>query len=107
MVSIMPDPKQAHFQKLIADFPESPMGHFSLGKLHLEEGRAQEAVKALTEAVRLAPDYAAALLALGTACAKAGDVERARETFVRAREVALKQNHPSMADEAEQELEAL
>ena len=103
----MVNPREAQFQKMAKDFPTSPHGHFSLGKLYLEEGRYPEAVAALREAVRVAPDFAAGLMALGAACAGARDVAGARDAFTRARDEALKQKHPTLAEEAEQQLAEL
>jgi Flp pilus assembly protein TadD len=103
----MSNPREAQFRKLVADHPHSPMGYFSLGKLYLDEGRCAEALQPLREAVRLAPDYAAALMALGAAYAGAGEVAHARETYESARKVALAQAHPSLADEAQERLAEL
>jgi Flp pilus assembly protein TadD len=103
----MANPREAQFRKLVTDFPDSPMGHFSLGKLYLDEGRWQEAVPLLREALRLVPDYAAALMALGAAYAGAGETAPARETYESARKIALAQSHPSLAEEAEARLAEL
>ncbi|HXX32370.1 MAG TPA: tetratricopeptide repeat protein [Myxococcaceae bacterium] len=93
--------REAQFRKLVEQFPASPMGHFSLGKLLLEQGRYQEAAASLEEATRLDPAYAAALVALGEAQAAAGLPEQARITWTRARARALEQNHPSLAEEVD------
>jgi Flp pilus assembly protein TadD len=103
----MPNPREAQFRQLTVDFPDSPMGHFSLGKLLLEESRFVEAAESFDRAVKLSPDYAAAYLALGTAHAGARQIESAREALERAREVALSQNHATLADEAEDQLREL
>jgi TolA-binding protein len=95
----MADTREQTFQKLVNDFPESPMGHFSLGKLYLEQRRYQDAVKSLENAVRPEPEYVAALVSLGEAKVGAGDVAGARATYGKAHEVALKQNHKGLAEE--------
>jgi Flp pilus assembly protein TadD len=99
--------REAQFRKLVADFPGSPMGHFSLGKLLLDERRYGEAVESLQEAVRLQPEYAAALVALGDALTGAGRRDEARRTLGEARARALAQNHPSLAEEIEERLSGL
>jgi Flp pilus assembly protein TadD len=99
--------REAQFRKLVQDFPLSPMGHFSLGKLLLEQGRYWEAVSSLQEATRLDPGYAAALLALGEAHRGGGQGEEARAVWERARARALEQNHPSLADEIDELLSSL
>jgi TolA-binding protein len=91
--------REAQFRKLVEAFPGSPMGHFSLGKLLLEERRYPEAAASLAEATRLDPGYAAALLALGEAHAGAGQKGAARQVWEQARARALEQNHPSLAEE--------
>lgn len=103
----MDNAREAHFQKMVKDFPTSPLGHFSLGKLYLDEGKAEQAVAPLSEAVRLAPDFAAALLALGNACMRARRLDEARSAFERARDEALKQKHATLAGEAEEQLAEL
>ncbi|WP_205507576.1 tetratricopeptide repeat protein, partial [Myxococcus vastator] len=65
----MSDARLEQFKKMVADFPDSPMSHFSLGKLYLERRQYPEAAHALESAVRLDPTYAAAMVALGDAWA--------------------------------------
>ena len=103
----MSSEREAQFKKLVADFPQSPMGHFSLGKLYLDARRYAEASKALEEAVRLDPQYAAALVALGDAYAGEGRVPEAKEVLTRARTTALGQSHQSLAEEIDARLEDL
>ena len=63
--------REAMFKEMVRQFPDSPMGHFSLGRLLVDEKRWPEAVAALSDAVRLDPTYAAALVALGDTPARA------------------------------------
>ena len=77
--------REQQWKDLVAEFPDSPMGHFSLGKLYLDSSRYQEAAACLAEAAHLDPEYAAALVALGDAFAGQGDAARAREAYGRAR----------------------
>jgi TolA-binding protein len=99
--------REAQFRKLVEQFPESPMGHFSLGKLLLSEGRYREAAVSLENATRLDASYAAALLALGEALAGDGQTQKAREAWERARARALEQKHPSLAEDIEELLSGL
>lgn len=101
------DSRLAQFQQLVRDFPDSPMGHFSLGKLHLERREYAQAARVLEEAVRLDPQYAAALVSLGDAYAGAGETAKAREVLGRARDTALGQSHQSLADEIDDRLRDL
>ena len=101
------DEQEAQYRKRVQDFPASPLTQFALGRFLLERGRFAEAVGPLEEANRLQADYAAALLALGDAYAGAGQTHKARETFERARPVALAQQHPSLAAEVDDRLSEL
>ncbi len=103
----MGNEREAQFRQLVADYPDSPMGHFSLGKLLLDEKRYPEAVQALEDAVKLDPQYAAALVSLGDAYVGAGAPEKAREVLTRARDTALGQNHASLAEEIDERLAEL
>lgn len=96
--------REDQFRKLISDFPTSPMGYLSLGKLLLEERRYDEAADILAQAVKLDPEYAAALVSLGDAQAGAGRTPMARETYALAKAKALSQNHPGLADDIEQRI---
>jgi Flp pilus assembly protein TadD len=91
--------REAQFRQLAANHPSSPMVHLSLGKLLLDERRYPEAVDSLKTAVSLQPDYAAAMVALGDALSGAGRREEARLVLEKARDTALAQNHPSLAEE--------
>jgi TolA-binding protein len=99
--------REAQFRKLVEQFPQSPMGHFSLGKLLLEERRYHEAAESLASATRLDPGYAAALMALGEALSQDGQKEAARAAWEQARARALEQKHPSLAEEIDELLAAL
>ena len=95
------------FRKMAAEFPDSPMAHFSLGRALVEARRYAEAAQALEVATQLDPEYAAALVSLGDAYAGAGRTADARATLTRARDVALAQKHPSLAEEIDERLESL
>ena len=76
--------REAMFKEMIREFPDSPMGHFSLGRLYLDLKRFEESTKCLAEAVRLDATYAAALVALGDAFAGLGNKVEARAAWARA-----------------------
>ncbi|MCI0569878.1 MAG: tetratricopeptide repeat protein [Myxococcaceae bacterium] len=103
----MSDPREQMFLQMVQEYPDSPMGHFSLGKHYLEQRRYAEAARALEAAVRLDATYAAAMVSLGDAYAGAGETQKAREVLGRARDTALAQNHASLAEEIEARLEEL
>lgn len=101
------DARLEQFEQLVREFPDSPMGHFSLGKLHLERRGYAEAAKALQEATRLDPTYAAAWVSLGDALSGAGEVDQAKEALTTGRTIALAQNHPGLAEEIDERLAEL
>jgi predicted Zn-dependent protease len=76
--------REAEFKALISEFPDSPMGHFSLGKLYLEQKKWAESVAAFAEAVRLDPTYAAAWVGLGDAHGGAGKSAEAKAAYEKA-----------------------
>jgi len=99
--------REAQFRQLAADHPDSPMVHFSLGKLLLDERRHAEAVESLQKAVSLQPDYAAAMVALGDALLGSGRRDEARTILEQARDTALAQRHASLAEEIDERLAEL
>jgi uncharacterized protein HemY len=99
--------REATFKQVIAQFPESPMGHFSLGRLYVDEKRWAEAASALKEAVRLDPSYAAAFVALGDAHAGLSDKDAARAAWVQALATPLGRRDLSLQADLEQRIRDL
>ena len=98
----MPDARETQYLAMIEQFPESPLGYFSLGRYYLEQGRHAEAAVRFRRCTELQPEYAAALMSLGDALAGAKDLEGAKASYARARSAALAQNHPTLADEVDE-----
>lgn len=99
--------REKQFLEMVKEFPDSPMGHFSLGKLYLEQRRWAEAARSLEEAVRLDPEYAAALVALGDAYAGLGRNEEAREAYQRALSTRHGQADASLKEDVARRIEEL
>lgn len=99
--------REAEFKALIAEFPDSPMGHFSLGKLYLEAKRWAEAVAAFGEAVRLDPNYAAAWVGLGDAHSGAGTSADAKGAYEKALETPLGKRDMSLQADLEERIRDL
>lgn len=99
--------REAMFKEMVRQFPESPMGHFSLGRLFVDEKRWPEAVAALSESVKLDPTYAAALVALGDAHAGAGAKDLARAAWERALNTPLGLRDMSLQSDLEQRIRDL
>jgi tetratricopeptide (TPR) repeat protein len=103
----MMDPREATFLKVITDFPDSPMGYFSLGRLYLDAKRYADAVTRLSEAVRLDPNYSAAWVALGDAHGNAGEKEQAKAAYERALATPHGQRDGSLQGDLAQRLQDL
>lgn len=103
----MPSEREAMFLNMVSEFPDSPMGHFSLGRLYVDEKRWAEAVASLGAAVGLDPTYAAAFVALGDAHAALGQKAEARDAWRRAIETPLGKRDHSLQSDLEQRLRDL
>ena len=103
----MSDAREERYRATITQFPESPLGYFSLGRYFLEQARFDDAAAQLQTCITLDPSYAAALLSLGDALAGAGRTDEARAAYARGREAALAQNHPTLADEIDERVAEL
>lgn len=67
----------------IALNPSTARSHFLLGKILLQTGRTDEAIKELETAFRLDPENVAAIYQLAQAYRKKGDAARANELFAK------------------------
>ena len=101
------NPREAMFRKMVADFPDSAMAHFSLGGYYVETRQWAEAIASLGEATRLQADYAAAWIALGDARGASGDAGKAREAYGKARTAAVAQGHSGLAEEIDRKVAQL
>jgi predicted Zn-dependent protease len=99
--------REAEFKALVAEFPDSPMGHFSLGKLYLEGKRWAEAAAAFGEAARLDPSYAAAWVGLGDAHSGAGKAADAKGAYEKALETPLGRRDMSLQADLEERIRDL
>lgn len=95
------------FRQMVTEFPDSQMGHFSLGKFLLEEKRFAESAAALEKAIAIDPNYAAAFVALGDAYAGAGDAAKAKATWERALETPHGKRDLSLQSDLEQRISEL
>ena len=99
--------REAMFKEMVRQFPDSPMGHFSLGRLFVDQKRWAEAVGALSEAVKLDPTYAAAFVALGDAHAGAGSKAEAKAAWERALGTPLGKRDMSLQADLDQRIRDL
>jgi len=96
--------REALFKQMIAEFPDSPMGHFSLGRYYLDARRWAEAAGCFEEAVRLDPTYAAALVGLGDAQAGLGKKDLAKTAWQKALDTPLGKRDQSLQADLEQRI---
>ncbi|MBS1151220.1 MAG: Tetratricopeptide repeat protein [Myxococcaceae bacterium] len=99
--------REAMFKQMVAEYPDSPMGHFSLGKLYLDGQRWAEAAPCFETAVKLDPTYAAAFVALGDAWNGAGDSARARAAWEQALQTPLGRKDLSLQEDLAQRISDL
>jgi cytochrome c-type biogenesis protein CcmH/NrfG len=99
--------REAQFKHMVAEFPDSPMGHFSLGRYYLDERRWAESAEAFAEAVRLDPTYAAAWVGLGDAKVGLQDKEGARTAWQQALATPLGQKDLSLQGDLAHRLQEL
>jgi tetratricopeptide (TPR) repeat protein len=91
-------------KSMVKEFPDSPMGWFSLGRHYLEAKDYRQAAVSLAEAAKLDPNYAAAWVALGDAKAALGLPEEAREAWNKALETPHGKRDASLQADLEQRL---
>lgn len=94
--------REALFKAMIAEFPDSPMGHFSLGRHYLDSRRWADAAACFQEAVRLDPTYAAAFVGLGDAQAGLGQKALAKAAWQQALGTPLGKRDLSLQADLEQ-----
>ncbi len=99
--SQMTSEREAKFREMVQQFPDSPMGHFSLGRLCLDEKRYTESMESLKQAVRIDAGYAAAWVALGDAAAGLGEKAQAKQFWERALETPLGKRDASLQADLE------
>ena len=99
--------RETMFKQMVAEFPDSAMGHFSLGKYYLEEKRWAQSIAALERAVAIDGNYAAAWVALGDAHAGGGAPEKAREVWQKALQTPHGKRDQSLQADLEQRISEL
>ncbi len=82
------DQAETHARRAVEQLRHEARVHHTLGAVLVATGRAADAAVTLEEAVRLAPDYAAAYYQLGLARDALAETDAARSAFRRAIELA-------------------
>jgi len=100
------DDRERKYLDQIAQFPESPLGYFTLGRLYVEQGRFQEAIAPLERCLVDEPEWTAALVALADAYAGTGGKAKAIELLERAKSTP-QASHGGLAADIADRLEDL
>jgi Flp pilus assembly protein TadD len=90
----------------LAENPNDPMVLLSLGSIYMREERFDEAVAVLERAVIADPNYMAAYPALGECRERLGEVDKARDAYTRALELAKASGDRTMTSEMTAKLES-
>ena len=77
-----------NFEKMLAAGQDSALLRYSLGTSYQKEGRLDESLKHLSEAVRLDENYSAAWKAYGKVLVEAGKLDDALNVFIKGIDVA-------------------
>ncbi len=100
------DDRERKYLNMIAECPESPLGHFTLGRYYVEVGRAAEAIAPLERCLDEDPDWTAAMVALADALVATGRKADAIALLRRA-EKTPQAHHGGLADDIAERLEDL
>jgi pentatricopeptide repeat protein len=87
------------FEQMIAADPDNIMVMFGLAKEYEKDGRSGDVIRVLEDYLAKADDEGNAYGTLAAAYAKAGNREKAIETYRKGIDVSLAHGHPSMANE--------
>lgn len=90
------------YQKLLEQYPNNELAHFSLGKAHFDAGQFAEAQEQFEKALARKPDWMVVQILLGKCELSLGRPALAKTAFERARQLALEQNHEGPLAEMEQ-----
>lgn len=83
----------ARAEKIVAQFPENELARFSLGKAWFDAGDFPRALEQFAPALARKPDWMVVHILTGKCHLSLGDKNAARQSFVRARQLAIDQHH--------------
>jgi len=100
------DERERKYLDMVSQFPESPLGHFTLGRYYVEVGRPLEAITPLERCLVEEPEWTAAMVSLADALVATGRKSDAIALLHRAQQTP-QAGHGSLADDIAERLEDL
>lgn len=94
-------------RRLLEADPDDPFPRYALGLEHLSRGELEPAGEMLEEVLQRHPDYLPAYYQLGKVYEERGDFERARKTWERGVELAIRQGDEHTREELQGALDTL
>ncbi len=88
-----------YFKALLKDAPDNPMVHYSLAQEYYKLGDYEMAIEHMERYLNLNEDEGAAYRILAKCYEELGDFQRAVKVLQEGIERAMRNNHPSMAQE--------
>lgn len=82
-----------HYQNLLKQFPDNEMARFSLGKAYFDDNKFVEAQVELEKALAKRGDWMVVQILIGKCQLSLGNKEAAIESFKKAKQLAIDQNH--------------
>ena len=106
-VSEMSNSRIEQLKTLIEKDPTNPLGRYGLANELFKSELYEDAIVEIEEYLKLKDDEGAVYRMLAECYVRTGDIEKAKESYVKGAEAARRHGHPSMAEEFEEALEFL
>ena len=106
-VSEMSNSRIEQLKALIEKDPTNPLGRYGLANELFKSELYEDAIVEIEEYLKLKDDEGAVYRMLAECYVRTGDIEKAKESYVKGAEAASRHGHPSMAEEFEEALEFL
>lgn len=94
-------------KKLLEQYPDNELARFSLGKAYFDAGQFDEAKEQFDFAIAKKPDWMVVQILIGKCDLALGNKAAAKNSFERAKQLAIEQNHEGPLAEMEQMLTEL
>lgn len=86
----MPNPKIEPLKRVLAIDPSDDVAWFGLGKAYMDDGKFEDAAKALQQCIAVKPTYSAAYFALAQSLHKLGRINECRSVCTSGIDVSTK-----------------